>query len=185
MRKTYFSLYELTILSLLGALVFILRVYLRVPMHIPGKSGLFWVIPIILGVAIVSRPGSGTYIGFISGVLAAFLGMGDSGIFDFFKYLTMGITIDVLGQVFKGHLTNPIVGIMLGAAGNLSKMVVNYYVDVMLGVPASFILMGIGLASVSHFIFGGLGGLIASILLNRLYRAGVIRKNEQRTPDRS
>lgn len=170
-------------LSLLAALVFILRVYLRVPMHLPGKSGLFWVIPIIIGVAVVSKPGSGTYVGFISGILAAFLGMGDSGVFDFFKYLTMGISIDVMGLFFRGRLDNPLVGILIGVVGNLSKMIVNYYIDVSLGVPSTFILVGIGTASVTHFIFGGIGGLVAALLLGRLYRAGVIKKNENR--DRS
>jgi len=65
---------------MLAALVFALRLYLRIPMHIPGKSGIFWVVPIIVGVGIVGKFGSGVYIGLLSGVLAALFGMGDNGV---------------------------------------------------------------------------------------------------------
>jgi uncharacterized membrane protein len=95
MRKAYFSLYEIAVLSLLGALVFILRTVLRIPLHIPGHTGIFWVVPVIMGVAIVRKFGAGTYIGFISGTLASFFGLGGFHIFDLFKYLIMGMTIDL------------------------------------------------------------------------------------------
>lgn len=183
MRKAYFSLYEIAVLSLLGALVFILRTVLRIPLHIPGHTGIFWVVPVIMGVAIVRKFGAGTYIGFISGILASFFGLGGFHIFDLFKYLVMGVTIDLLTVPFAKHLDNPAIGFILGAAGNLSKMVVNYYVHLTLGVPAVFILIGIGFASLSHFIFGGLGGIISALILARLYKSRVIKRNEKKSVD--
>jgi hypothetical protein len=176
MRKAYFSLYEIAVLSLLGALVFILRTALRMPLRIPGHTGIFWVVPVILGVGIVRKLGAGSYVGLISGLLASFFGFGGFHVFDLFKYLMLGVTIDLLAVPFAEHLDKPAVGLILGAAGNLSKMVVNYYVHILLGVPAIFIMLGIGFASVSHFIFGGLGGIISALLLARLYKSGVIKK---------
>lgn len=184
MKKTYFTLYDIAVLSMLGALVFILRMSLRIPMHLSGKSGIFWVVPIIIGIGVVKKFGAGTYIGIVSGVLASFFGMGTPDVFDIFKYVTMGLSIDIFAIAFRGHLDSPLVGAILGAAGNLSKMVVNYYIDTTLGVPANYVLVGIGFSSVSHFIFGATGGIIAAIILGRLYRSGVVVKDE-RTADRS
>lgn len=179
MKKTYFSLYDIAVLSMLGALVFILRMALRIPMHLSGKSGIFWVVPIIIGIGVVRKFGAGTYIGIVSGVLASFFGMGTPDVFSIFKYVTMGVSIDVLALMFMGHLDNPLVGLILGAGGNLSKMVVNYYIDTTLGVPANYVLIGIGFSSISHFIFGAIGGILAALILGRLYKSGVVVKNER------
>lgn len=182
MKRPYFSLYDIAVLSMLGALVYILRAALRMPMHIPGKSGIFWVVPIIVGLAIVKKPGSATYIGLVSGVLASFFGMGTADVFDLFKYVAMGMSIDILALPFKARLDNPLVGLILGAGGNLCTMVVNYTIESMLGIQPFFILAGIGMSSITHFIFGAAGGIIAAVIIGRLYRAGVVKKNE-RCPD--
>ncbi len=41
-RPSYFSLYEIALLSLFGALVFVLRAAIVVPILTPGSSGVFW-----------------------------------------------------------------------------------------------------------------------------------------------
>ncbi len=173
-RKGYFSLYELALLSTCGALVFVLKIALKVPIHVPGHSGIFWVIPIILGVGIVKKFGSGTYIGFISGILVSLFGLSGLYMFDFFEYLSMGMTIDFVGLLFSYAFDRPTVGFIAGAVGNIVKMVVNFAVQMVFGIPATFILIGIGLASVTHLVFGGLGGIFAALVLARLARAGVI-----------
>jgi hypothetical protein len=179
MKKTYFSLYDIAVLSMLGALVFLLRVYLRIPMHLSGKSGIFWVVPIIIGIGVVNKLGAGTYIGIVSGALASFYGMGTADVFDIFKYVAMGASIDAASLFFRGSLDNILVGMIIGAAGNLSKMAVNYYIDTSLGLPEYYILAGIGLSSITHFIFGAAGGAIAAFILGRLYRSGVVNKDER------
>lgn len=179
-RNGYFSLYELALLSTCGALVFVLKIALKVPIHVPGHSGIFWVIPIILGVGIVKKFGSGTYIGFISGILVSFFGLSGLYMFDFFEYFSMGITIDAVALLFTYALDKPAVGFIAGAVGNIVKMAVNFAVQMIFGIPATFILIGIGLASVSHLVFGGLGGIIAALVLARLSRAGVIQEHAGR-----
>jgi glycopeptide antibiotics resistance protein len=71
------------------------------------------------------------------------------------------------------------VGFIAGAGGSLVKMMVNYSVQLFLGIPGAFILLGIGIASVSHIIFGGLGGIIAALVIARLLRAGVISREHR------
>ncbi len=92
--------------------------------------------------------------------------------FDFFEYLSMGMTIDFVGLLFSYAFDRPTVGFIAGAVGNIVKMVVNFAVQMVFGIPATFILIGIGLASVTHRVFGGLGGIFADLVLARLARAG-------------
>jgi len=74
-KKPYFSLYEIALLSLCAALVFVMNTAFTLPLSIPGHTGIYWVVPVIIGVGIVKKPGAGTYIGFISGILATLFGV--------------------------------------------------------------------------------------------------------------
>lgn len=174
----YFSLYEIALLSLLGAMIFVLNRLFEIPLHVPGSSGIWWVIPVIIGARVVRKPGAGIYIGFISGILASFFGNDPLHLFDLFKYLALGMAIDITALVFGYQFTNPLVGFIAGVAGNLAKMVVNYGVQAFFGIQTNLILIGIGVASVTHLIFGGIGGVLASLIIRRLLRAGVIEADE-------
>lgn len=177
-RPPYFSLYEIALLSLFGALVFVARMALKIPLHVPGNSGVLWVLPIIVGAAIVRKPGAGTYIGIVSGLLASFFGLEALHVFDILKYAAMGITIDVVAMAFGYRLDNPAVGFVAGAAGNVVKMAVNYAVHLLLGVQGTFILIGIGVSSVTHLVFGGIGGILAALIIGRLCRAGIVHQGD-------
>jgi ABC-type thiamin/hydroxymethylpyrimidine transport system permease subunit len=176
--KHYFSLYEIALMSLCGALVVALKTVFNIPLHLPGNSGIFWVVPVIIGAGIIKKPGSGCYIGLISGILASLFGLDALHVLDIFKYFALGAIVDLVGLLFLNRFDNPAVGFIAGAAGNLAKMVVNYLVQTFLGIPATFILIGMGIASVTHFIFGGIGGIIAALILSRLLKAGVITHDE-------
>jgi len=172
--RSYFTLYETAVLSLCGALVFLSKAFITLSLHLPGHSYLFVAIPFVVGCGVVRKAGSGTYIGLVGGLLASFFGFEALHILDVFKYLAMGLTIDIVGVTFSHRFDHPAVGFIAGAAGSVVKMVVNYAVHYLLGVPATFILIGIGLTSVTHLIFGGIGGVIAALIIARLMRAGVI-----------
>ncbi|MFY1642597.1 ECF transporter S component [Methanoculleus bourgensis] len=177
-QSSYFSLYEIALLSLFGALVFVVRMAIKIPFHIPGNSGVLWVLPVIIGTALVRKPGAGTYIGIVSGLLASFFGLEALHVFDIFKYTALGVTIDLVSMAFGYRLDHPAVGFVAGAAGNMVKMVVNYAVHLFLGVQGTFILIGIGVSSVTHLVFGGLGGILAALIVGRLYRAGVVHQGD-------
>jgi hypothetical protein len=180
MSKRYFSLYEITVMSLLGALTAVLQIALRLPLGVAGHTGIYLVIPIIIGVAIVRKPGSGTYIGLIFGLISAFYGAGDNPDYAvFFRYFAMGFSVDVLAIPFRGYLDNPLVGIILGTVSNVSKLAVMFVIDTMIGMPMGFLVLGLGTACILHVIFGAIGGILSALVLKRLYKGGVIRKNEQ------
>ena len=94
--------------------------------------------------------------------------MADTGPLKVFEYTAMGLTMDILGLAFKGHLTNPLVGVILGAFGSFVKLSVNYTITGALIANANVILVGIGVAGTVHLIFGGAGGAISSTVLNRI-----------------
>lgn len=171
---SYFSLNEIALMSLCGALIFVLKTALKLPVHLPGHSGIFWVIPLIVGMALVRKPGTGLYIGLISGILASFFGIGALHVFDLLKYISLGASADIIALFFGYRLDNPAVAVLTGAFANVVKMLVNYGVQLALGVQPFFIVLGIGISSVSHIIFGGLGGLLSAYIIQRLMRAGVI-----------
>jgi uncharacterized membrane protein len=163
MRKFYFSIYELTVLSLLGALAAVLQIVLRIPLQVPGHTGVYLVVPLIIGIAIVQKPLAGTYMGLIFGVLSAFNGGGGHNpTFEvFIRYFAMGIALDVFALPFKGYLDNIFVGVILGCAANLSKFAVNYVFGSLVGIPMSFLVLGLGAACMFHIVFGGIGGALS------------------------
>jgi hypothetical protein len=167
-QKKYFLVYEVSFLSLMAALVYVFKTYFRTPIQLPGHTAIFWVIPFIIGIGLTNKFGAGTYIGVLSGLLIGFIGMADTGPLKVFEYMAMGLTMDILALAFKGHLTNIVVGFIMGAFGSFTKMVVNYSITGALISNANIILVGIGIAGASHLIFGGAGGAISGIVLNRI-----------------
>jgi hypothetical protein len=151
--KNYFTLNEIALMSILGALIFVLKMALRMPVSIPGQTGIFWVIPVIIGVAIIKKPGSGTYIGLISGVLMSFFGVGGTHVFDIFQYTALGFAVDITGLIFSYRFDSVPIGIVVAISA--------------------------GVSSVSHIIFGAIGGLISAYLAARLIKSGVITKDAE------
>jgi ABC-type thiamin/hydroxymethylpyrimidine transport system permease subunit len=171
---TYFSLQETAVLSILGGLVFVLHTVFSLPLHIPGSTGIWWVIPVMVGASVVRKPGAATYIGLVSGMLASFFGTDPLHLLDLFKYLALGGAVDLSTLLLLGRLDVVGVGFVVGASANLAKMAISYAINLAFGVQAYFILLGIGVSSVTHLVFGGIGGVLAVLLVRRLERAGVI-----------
>ncbi len=183
-QNKYFLVFEVSFLSLMAALVYVFKTYFRTPIQLPGHTAIFWVIPFIIGIGLVKKFGAGTYVGLLSGLLIGFVGMADTGPFKVFEYVAMGFTMDVLALAFKGHIANPLVGLLLGAFGSFDKMLVNYSITSALSVNANILLVGIGIAGASHLIFGGAGGIIASIVLDRVRHVQFPRQKAEQKPEK-
>jgi hypothetical protein len=175
-RQKYFVLYEVCFLSLMSALVYVFKAYFKTPIGLSGHNGLFWVIPFIIGVGVVKKFGASSYIGVLSGLLIGTVGMSDEGIFKFFEWAALGLTIDVMSFLFKNHLDNIAVGILIGAFGNLAKGLVNFSLGIYLTPNANILVLGFAPAMVSHIVFGAAGGIIAAIILNRIKHVSFQRR---------
>jgi hypothetical protein len=152
----------------MAALVYIFKTFFKTPIGLPAHTAIVWVIPYIIGIGLTKKFGAATYIGILSGLLMATIGMADKGMLEVFEWTAMGFTMDVLALVFRGHLGNPLVGIILGAFGSFDKTLVNYYISAQLFSNTNLLIAGIGVAGTSSLIFGGAGGAISAIIVNRI-----------------
>jgi hypothetical protein len=123
-KKSYFTTFELILLTLFSALVVAAKIALRLPLQMPGHSGLFWVAIVITAAGIVPKRGAATLVGLSSGILAAFLGLGDFGALDtFISYTALGVGVDLMLWLLRDP-ENLIVAILAGALGHLAKFLV-------------------------------------------------------------
>jgi hypothetical protein len=180
-HQKYFLVYEVSFLSLMAALVYVFKTFFKTPIGLPAHTAIVWVIPFIIGIGLTKKFGSGIYIGMLSGLLLAVLGMADKGILEVFEWTAMGFTMDVAALVFRGHLANIFVGCILGAFGSFDKTMVNYYITSLIGQNARILIAGIGIAGTSSLIFGGAGGIISAIIVNRLQHLHFPNQTQNKT----
>jgi hypothetical protein len=167
-RRKYFLVYEISFLSLMAALVYIFKTFFKTPIQLPAHTAIVWVIPYIIGIGLTKKFGAGTYIGVIAGLLMGTIGMADKGPFEVFEWTAMGLTMDVAAMMFRGHLANPLVGVILGALGSFDKTLVNYFITAQILHSTPLLIAGIGIAGTVSLTFGGAGGAISAAIVNRI-----------------
>ncbi len=172
LRARYFSTFELILLALFSALVVASNIVLHLPLDLPGHSGVFWMAILVVARGLVRKPGALSLVGLTSGLLAAFLGIGDLGaIYTFFSYLASGVAMDLI-VLFLGAVDNPIVASLAGIVGNVAKMLVKALMAVLLQIPAGFVAFGLLYTFITNAAAGLLGGLLGWLILRALHRAG-------------
>lgn len=160
--------------ALIAALIIASRFYIRLDVKIPGHSGFYWMALLLIGASVVARPGGATLIGLLSGVLAMILIPGKEGVFTIVKYLAPGLVVDLLVPVLGGRLDRPVPAAIIAACANLSKLIVSLVIGRIAGIPSGFLALGLGFAATTHVFFGALGGLVASWVIGKLIRAGIV-----------
>ena len=172
MQERYFSTFQLILLSLFAALIVVAKIALRLPLQTPGHSGLFWMAIVIVAAGVVPKRGATSLVGLTSGVLAAFLGMGDlGGLNTFLSYTMVGVGTD-LALFLLREPENLVVAMLAAAFGHLAKFLVKWGLASLAGAPAGFVALGLARAIAGYIIFGALGGLLGGLTLAALRRAG-------------
>ena len=172
MQKNYFTTFELILLTLFAALVVVAKIALRLPMQIPGHSGLFWMAIVIVAAGVVPKRGAAALVGLSSGILAAFLGMGDFGALNtFFSYTMVGVGTD-LALWLLGDPENVFAAGLASALGHLGKFLVKWIFGMITGAPLGFIALGLMWAFLTYLVFGALGGVLGALTLRALRKAG-------------
>jgi len=168
----YFSTFELILLALFSSLVVVSKIVLHLPVKLPGHSGVFWMAILVVTRGLVRKPGALSLVGLTSGVLAAFMGLGDMGpIYTFFSYLASGIAVDLVAW-FLGGVDNLVAAGLVGIVGNVAKMLVKLAVAAVMQIPAGFVAMGLLFSFVTNTAAGALGGVLGWLILRALKRAG-------------
>jgi hypothetical protein len=173
MKERYFSTFQLILLALLAALVVVAKIALRLPLQLPGHSGIFWMAIVIVAAGVVPKAGTPSLVGLTSGILAAFLGLGDMGALDtFLSYLAVGVGTD-LGFLLLGRKPDNLVIAALAATfGHIGKFLVKWGIATLAGAPAGFVALGLVRSLLGYVIFGALGGILGALTLKALRRAG-------------
>jgi hypothetical protein len=160
-------------IALVSALIIAGKFYLRMPIHLPGHSGVIWMALLVIGVGLVGRRGAGTLIGLLSGVLAMIFLPGKEGLLVGVKYFVPGLTVDVLLPLLGGRIDRYLTAIVIAAAAHSTKLAASYFLGLAAGISAEYLALGIGLAATLHLAFGAIGGALGAVVLRMLRRAGV------------
>jgi len=172
MKERYFSTFQLILLALFAALVVVAKIALRLPLQLPGHSGIFWMAIVVVAAGVVPRRGAASIVGLTSGIIAAFLGLGDLGALNtFLSYTMVGVGTD-LALLLLRNPANLAVATLAGALGHMAKFLVKWGFAVLSGAPVGFVALGLARAVVGYVVFGALGGLLGGLTLLALRRAG-------------
>ncbi|MEL7667097.1 MAG: hypothetical protein AAGU73_02700 [Actinomycetota bacterium] len=172
-KRRLFTTQDLVVLALFAALVALSKVVLRMPLHVPGHSGITWMAILLVGRGLVRRPWAGTVLGFVSGIIAVAVVGGREGLLLWLKYLAPGAMMDLAALMSREHLGHPFVGAVAGAIANAAKLVTSLLVSLALGVPTGYLALGLGLSATTHVVFGALGGWLGTLVLRLLRRVDV------------
>lgn len=173
MKQRYFSTFQLILLALFSALVIVAKIALRTPLQLSGHSGIFWMAIIIVGARVVPKIGAASIIGITSGILAAFLGLGDFGALNtFLSYAVVGVASDGILLLLRGDTENLVVAIIVGIFGHMGKFLVKWLFGIVTGAPIGFVALGLLRAVLGYIIFGAIGGVLGWATLKALKRAG-------------
>ena len=172
MKERYFSTFQLILLALFAALIVVVKIALRLPLQMPGHSGIFWMAIMIVAAGVVPKRGAASLVGLTSGIMAAFLGLGDFGALDtLLSYTAVGVATD-LALLLLGSPENLVVAMLAGALGHMGKFLVKWALGVLTGAPVGFVALGLARSLVGYIVFGALGGLLGALTLVALRRAG-------------
>ena len=172
MKRRYFSTFELILLAMFSALVVVAKIALRLPLQLPGHSGLFWMAIVVVAAGVVPKRGAASLVGLTSGILAAFLSMGDFGALNtLLSYTMVGVCTD-LALALLPNPENILSAALIGVIGHMGKFVVKWVLGILTGAPLGFVALGLAWSMVNYVVWGALGGMLGGLTLRALRRAG-------------
>ncbi len=172
MKAYYFSTFQLILLALLSVLIVVAKIALRLPLQLPGHSGIFWMAIVIVAAGVVPKRGAASLVGLTSGIIAAVMGLGDFGALDtLLSYTAVGVGTD-LSLLLLGSPTNLTTAALAGTLGHTAKFLVKWALATAIGAPAGFVALGLARSLLGYVVFGTLGGLLGGLTLVALKQAG-------------
>jgi ABC-type thiamin/hydroxymethylpyrimidine transport system permease subunit len=171
-KERYFSTFQLILLALFGALIVVGKIALRLPLQLPGHTGIFWMAIMIVAARVVPRPGAASLVGLTSGLLASTLGLGDFGLLNtLLSYTMVGVATDAALLLLRNP-ENLVAAALIGMLGHLGKFLVKYVLGILTGAPVGFVALGLARSLLGYIVFGALGGILGALTLVALKRAG-------------
>ena len=180
MKERYFSTFQLILLTLFAVLIVVAKIALRLPLQLSGHSGIFWMAIIIVASRAVPRKGAASLVGLISGIIAAFIGLGDFGALNtLISYTAVGVGTD-LALLLLGNPENLLVAGLAGTIGHFAKFLVKWAFGAISGAPVGFVALGLAKAMIGYLVFGAIGGILGGLTLIALRKAGYFAYMEEK-----
>ncbi|MCL4426619.1 MAG: hypothetical protein M1553_14540 [Firmicutes bacterium] len=164
------SLRDAIWLTFCGAAIALSKFIERIPLHLPGHSGVVWMAILVLARGMVPWGGAASLVGIISGLLAALIGEAKEGPLSFFKFLAPGVTLDLFMLLIPGFVRHSWSIAVVAALAYVTKLMTSYVLGLAMGVPHTFLILGLRYAVVFHLVFGAVGGWLGWILVCRFSR---------------
>ena len=172
-RDRYFSTFELFLLTEFVAISVVLKIVLRLPMRVPGKSGLFEIALLVLARAIVPRFGAGLFMQTLSGLVLSLLGSGEGILYYTLpRAAARGLAVDLFLLVPFGSWRAAGFAVA-GAFAGAAKALTAFTLLALLGPPKEVLVAAMSYGLVTHTVFGAIGGLIGERVLVALEKAGL------------
>lgn len=153
----------------------LVRVLLRLHLHISGHAMIIKVFFLMLGRASTPCRYGASFTALLAGTAAMFLGFGKAGPLIIVKYLIAGVVIDVaalfLPMLFSSYLLCALVGMAVGS----TKFFTAYAVNALVGMDRVVNVQRSLLEAGGAIVFGVAGGLMMPIVIRRLKAYGVVR----------
>ena len=163
-----FTLRDVLLVAILADLIVLAKAFLRVPLHVPGHTGVVVVALFVVAAGLIDRRGAATLVGLLAGLLAAVFGLGAVPLVTWIKYVAMGLTVDVGLLMIPGLLGRKAALVVVGAFANLAKLSAAVAIGLLLELPLGFLFWGLGYAATTHVVFGAIGGLLGFYVVREL-----------------
>ncbi|OPZ96835.1 MAG: hypothetical protein BWY70_01652 [Bacteroidetes bacterium ADurb.Bin408] len=160
---------EIAFLFIAGIFAAVVQQYLKVPMHLPGKQGLLFML-ILTSVATLSRVKGAASI--TTGGAAVYLltfQMASGDIYKPLLYIMVGITLDAMIILWQ-KFNKPV--LLLAVAGALSWATIPFtrlVISSLTGVVFKSFMSGLIYPFITHLIFGFIAALIAGLAFKKYY----------------
>ncbi|MBI5541950.1 MAG: hypothetical protein HY951_17980 [Bacteroidia bacterium] len=156
---------EILFLFLMGVLAMLIHAKLRIPMHLPGKNGLLFMMIVVSSCAASRFSFGASLTCFGSASLLMFANLGFDDPFMPIVYILLGVFMDLIFGISKLFKSNVfIVAIASGFCWMLIPLI-RSGISLITGFPYQSLLGGVAYPLFTHFIFGLLGGLIGAGLV--------------------
>ena len=178
-RKNKFSTFEIVHLTQLAVLLAVAKIVLRLPLHVPGKSGLFTVAFLLIGYSFVRKWGAATYASLVACLLLTSIGQGEGLLLSLPRWLARGLVLDTVCYLGGRKLSLPILAVA-GAVGGQSKSLTLFLILALAGSTQGLLAAALAYSASSHLVFGALGGALAFYVIRSLEAGGFFTYLEER-----
>ena len=175
-----FSIFEIVVIALMATIGIAIKPLISPlihiitgPLYIPGGAvaGGFYMMWLILGAGLIGKKGVATIISIVQAIMVISLGIyGTHGIMSLFTYMVPGLVVDLYLLLFRVKKFNIVTYFIAGILANINgTFLVNL---VFFRLPLVPLVLTLSAACLS----GGIGGLIAYKIVNRLNKNQVLKE---------